>query len=120
MARDWQQTQRHFGVSHHFDLRQNFRNTLMQALGRETILVGPNLGPRELAERFGALARHHYHDTFPIWSEELEAELRREWGDGFDDSLERILTGWNSQYPRPHEQQQQQPSRPRREHGVRL
>ncbi len=99
LHRDWLQTQLHFGASHCFDLKQNFKHTLLQALGRQSIPVGANLTGDEKANRFGVAARHHYADVFPDWGPELERELRREWGKDFDEHQEAIKRGWESQIP---------------------
>lgn len=119
--RDWLQTQRHFGASHCFDLKQGFKNTILQIIGRQAILVGPNLKRKDQAHRFGAAARHHYADIFPKWSDEAELELRAHWGPDWDKHQAIIRLGWESQMPQVRQQPDRAPkNRKLVDHGVRF
>jgi hypothetical protein len=119
LARDWSQTQHHFGARHVFDLKVNLRTTLRQILGAEPIPVGPNLLPSERAHRFGATARHVFQDAYPNWCEGLEVELRREWGSNYSENLAAIRQGWESQNPQRRQAPDRAPQQKKRmSHGI--
>ena len=88
VRRDWQQTKHDLYLKGGHELNQTLRDTVRQAIGRESIPSNdrPN-PPRTMGEwedieraiRFGYSARGHYGPLYPIWSSELEAHLSRDW-----------------------------------------
>lgn len=79
--RDWDQTKHDFGGQEP-DTNQKIRNTVKQAVGKESIPARhqPTYDELEPAYRYGFGARSQYGEAYPEWDEELESRLRAEWG----------------------------------------
>src|SRR4051794_15599185 len=76
-ANDWEQTKRDFGSKDARELNQDVDDTLKQAVsgsdGEEN---------HDQAFRFGYAANRHYRSQFPTWNNDLDTQLRKDYGDG--------------------------------------
>ncbi len=93
--RDWTQT-KHDMKRDEPDLNQDVGDTVRQATGSRPIPPGnqPNFDADERAHRFGYGAREHYGSSYAEWNDDLERQLRGDWGDGWDASREAVRRGW--------------------------
>lgn len=100
MKRDWAQTKADFGGSAP-NLNQGVEDTIKQAVGTDAIpgpgqpnvsggIPAPNWERDEALARYGVGARLQYGMLYPLWSDELDATLAREWAEG----KHRILHDW--------------------------
>jgi hypothetical protein len=82
MKRDWDQTKHDFGGDEP-NTNQKIGNTVSQARGTETIPPRhvPTYEEAEPAYRFGHGARSIYGDEYPVWDDDLEVTLKRDWED---------------------------------------
>ena len=85
LKRDWEQTRHDLGMASGTDLHQHVSDTVMQALGEESIPPAhvPNAGTvwsDEAALRYGysAALGPNYHDHVE-WTPQLEIKLQRDW-----------------------------------------
>jgi hypothetical protein len=95
--RDWEQTKHDFGGDEP-DLDQDVDDTVGQAVGSRPIPPPgqPNFSEYEDAFRFGYGAQQHYGSRYSEWNEDLERELRRDFGDSdWDRCRPAIRHGWD-------------------------
>jgi hypothetical protein len=80
--RDWDQTKHDFGGKEP-DTDQDVNNTIKQAAGKEAIPPrgNPTYEEAERAYRLGYGARSQYGERYSSWNDELEDELKRDWGE---------------------------------------
>ncbi|HKR62112.1 MAG TPA: hypothetical protein VJZ00_00160 [Thermoanaerobaculia bacterium] len=78
-ARDWEQTKHDFGSDKARDLDQDVGDTVRQATG-----VGDGFSNHEDAFRFGYAAQRQYKMKHPSWNNDLETQLRNDYGTSFD------------------------------------
>lgn len=78
--RDWDQTKHDLGAKLP-NLKQNVGDTISQAMGKEPIppKYTPNFEDVEYGYRFGYGARNQYGAQYPIWNEDLEQTLQKDW-----------------------------------------
>ena len=100
--RDWEQTKHDVGGDGR-DLDQDVDDTLSQAVGRQPIPSRnrPTFERDESALRFGYGARRQYRDTYPEWNDQLQARLRADWEETYQDPNEEwqqyqsaVRRGW--------------------------
>ena len=98
--RDWDQTKHDLGGNRP-DTDQDVDNTVKQAAGKEAIPPRgePTFENHEHAYKFGYGARSKYQGRHPRWDENLETQLREDWGDAddWDNNLPYIRKGWEYQ-----------------------
>ncbi len=78
-ANDWEQTKHDFGSKTDRDLNQDVDDTLKQAAGSRDAFEN-----HEQAFRFGYAAQRHYKTKYPTWNNDLESQLRNDYGTDFD------------------------------------
>lgn len=76
---DWEQTKRDFGSKTARELGQDVDDTLKQAAG-----ASDGFENNEQAFRFGYAAQRQYKTKYPTWNDELETQLRTDYGTDFD------------------------------------
>ena len=98
--RDWDQTKHDLG-GREPDTDQDVDATVKQAAGKQPIPPRgqPTYEEVEDAYRFGYGARRHYSNQYSTWDPELEAELRRDWRETYNDRdwsnyRDPIRRGW--------------------------
>jgi hypothetical protein len=78
-ANDWEQTKNDFGSKTDRDLKQDVDDTVKQAaVGKE------GAENHEQAFRFGYAAQRQYKTKYPTWNNDLETQLRTDYGTDFD------------------------------------
>src|ERR1041385_4035771 len=78
-ANDWEQTKNDFGSKTDRDLKQDVDDTVKQAaVGAE------GAENHEQAFRFGYAAQRQYKTKYPAWNNDLETQLRKDYGTDFD------------------------------------
>jgi hypothetical protein len=95
--RDWEQTKHDFGGDEP-DLDQNVDDTVGQAVGSRPMPPAgtPNFEDYESAFRFGHGARQQYGSKYHVWNDDLESELRRDYGDeDWDRYGPAVRRGWD-------------------------
>ena len=99
--RDWDQTKHDFGA-HKPDTNQNVGDTVKQAAGKEAIPPRgvPTYEDTEDAYRFGYGARSEYGKRFTRWDDRLEAQLKQDWNETYNDRdwvsyRDSIRHGWD-------------------------
>jgi hypothetical protein len=78
-ANDWEQTKHDFGSKTARDLKQDVDDTAKQAAGSPDAFEN-----HEQAFRFGYAANRHFHSQYPTWNNDLETQLRKDYGTDFD------------------------------------
>lgn len=78
-ANDWEQTKSDFGSKSARDMDQDVDDTIKQAMGSDDAFEN-----REQAFRFGYAAQSHFHDRYPEWNDELDAQLRNDYHGDYD------------------------------------
>ncbi|HEX6158656.1 MAG TPA: hypothetical protein VF111_00725 [Thermoanaerobaculia bacterium] len=78
-ANDWEQTKHDFGSDRARDLNQDVDDTLKQAAG-----APGGFENNEQAFRFGYAAQRQYKTKHPTWNNDLETQLRNDYGSDFD------------------------------------
>ena len=76
---DWEQTKRDFGSKNARELGQDVDDTLKQAAG-----ASDGFENNEQAFRFGYGAQQQYKTKYPKWNDELETQLRNDYGSDYD------------------------------------
>lgn len=92
-ANDWEQTKADFGSKTARDMDQDVDDTLKQMAGSDDAFEN-----REQAFRFGHAAQLHYKKKYPKWNDELDASLRRDYGDRFDADRPYIRHAYEYRY----------------------
>jgi hypothetical protein len=78
-ANDWEQTKNDFGSKTDRDLKQDVDDTVKQAAaGAE------GAENHEQAFRFGYAAQRQYKTKYPTWNDDLERQLRSDYGANWD------------------------------------
>ena len=92
-ANDWEQTKRDFGSKTDRDLGQDVDDTVKQAAsgagGAEN---------HEQAFRFGYAAQRQYKTKYPTWNNDLETQLRNDYGADFDRDRSYIRHAYEYRY----------------------
>ena len=98
--RDWDQTKHDLGGNRP-DTDQDVDNTVRQAAGKEAIPPRgqPTFEDHEPAYKFGYGARSKYQGKYTQWDPNLEAQLRKDWGDvdDWEENRAHIRKGWEFQ-----------------------
>jgi hypothetical protein len=90
---DWEQTKHDFGSDKARDLKQDVGDTVKQAAtgsdGAEN---------HEQAFRFGYAAQRQYKSQYPTWNNDLETQLRSDYGNEFDRDRSFIRHAYEYRY----------------------
>src|ERR1043165_8237436 len=93
---DWEQTKHDFGSDKARDLNQDDGDTIRQAT------TGTDRDDRfeshEPAFRFGYAAQRNYQSKYPTWNNELETNLRKDYGNDFDKDRDYIRRAYDYKY----------------------
>ncbi len=76
---DWEQTKHDFGSKSARDLKQDVDNTVKQATGAPDAFEN-----HEQAFRFGYAAQRQYKTKYPTWNDDLDTQLRKDYGTDYD------------------------------------
>jgi len=76
---DWEQTKKDFGSKSARELDQDVDNTVKQAVGAKD-----GIENHEQAFRFGYAAQRHYKTQYPTWNDDLDKQLRSDYGSDYD------------------------------------
>ena len=76
---DWEQTKRDFGSKSARDLDQDVDDTVKQAAGADDRFEN-----HEQAFRFGYAAQRQYKTQYPAWNDDLDRQLRSDYGADYD------------------------------------
>jgi hypothetical protein len=76
---DWEQTKHDFGSKNARDLNQDVDDTVKQAAGADD-----GFENHEQAFRFGHAAQGQYRGSHPTWNDELDSQLRNDYGSDYD------------------------------------
>jgi hypothetical protein len=76
---DWEQTKRDFGSNNARELGQDVDDTVKQAAGSSDSFEN-----HEQAFRFGYAAQRQYKMKYPTWNNELDTQLRNDYGSDYD------------------------------------
>ncbi len=98
--RDWEQTKSRFRRDEGPNPEQTAGETLAQMSGQDPVFEAD-----EPAFRYGYGAAHYYRDR--DWNDELEGELRANYGGMWEPARDNIRAGWD--YARPGAQERFQP-----------
>ena len=100
--RDWEQTKHDFGSKNARDLDQDAGDTVRQATtgGTGSSASERSFEDHEPAFRFGHAARRHYGTQHAKWNDDLDRNLRNDYGSTYDrdrDSIRRAYEyDWSS------------------------
>ncbi|HET7437021.1 MAG TPA: hypothetical protein VFN10_20090 [Thermoanaerobaculia bacterium] len=78
-SRDWEQTKHDFGVKNARELGQDADDTVKQAAG-----ATDGFDTHEDAFRFGYAAQSQYKTKHPTWNNDLDTQLRNDYGASYD------------------------------------
>lgn len=78
-ANDLEQTKHDFGSKTARDLDQGVPDTVKQAAGTPDAFAN-----QEQAFRFGYAAQSHYKTKYPKWNDDLDKQLRSDYGTDYD------------------------------------
>ena len=90
---DWEQTKNDFGSSSARDLKQDVDNTVKQAVGAPGAVEN-----HEQAFRFGYAAQSHYKKQYPAWNNDLDTQLRKDYGSDYDRDRPYIRHAYDYRY----------------------
>lgn len=90
---DWEQTKHDFGSKTARDLNQDVDDTVKQAAGSED-----GFENREQAFRFGHAAQSQYRTKHPAWNDELDKNLRQDYGTDYDRDRNYIRHAYEYKY----------------------
>jgi hypothetical protein len=76
---DWEQTRRDFGSKNARELNQDVDDTVKQATGAPDAFEN-----HEQAFRFGYAAQNQYKAKYPVWNNDLDTQLRKDYGSDYD------------------------------------
>jgi len=105
---DWEQTKRDFGSKKARELNQDVDDTVKQAAGASDAFEN-----HEQAFRFGYAAQRHYKTKFPMWNNDLEKQLRNDYGMDFDRDRSYIRHAYEYRFGGPSSSEQRDESRGR-------
>src|SRR5205085_12197711 len=92
-SNDWEQTKHDFGSKSARDLDQDVDNTVKQASGTED-----PFSRHEPAFRFGYAAQRHYKTKYPTWNNDLDTQLRKDYGTEYDRDRSYIRHAYEYRY----------------------
>ena len=95
---DWEQTKHDFGSKTAPDLNQNANDTVKQAAGKESTARGANFDTYEPAFRFGYAAQRNFKSQYPAWNNDLDAQLRKDYGSDYDRDRDYIRRAYEYRY----------------------
>lgn len=90
---DWEQTKHDFGSKSAPDLKQDVDDTIKQATGSEDPFTR-----HEQAFRFGYGAQQHYRSKYPKWDNDLDRQLRADYGSDYDRDRDYIRYAYDYRY----------------------
>lgn len=93
-ANDWEQTKHDFGSKTSRDLDQDVDDTVKQATGSRDAFEN-----HEQAFRFGYAAQRHYRSQYPTWNNELDTQLRKDYGTDYERDRAFIRHAYEYRYP---------------------
>ena len=82
---DWEQTKHDFGSKTARDLKQDVPDTVKQAAGTPDAFEN-----HEQAFRFGYAAQSQYKKQYPTWNNDLDTQLRRDYGNEYEKDRDYI------------------------------
>jgi len=91
---DWEQTKRDFGSNNARELNQDVDDTLKQAVSGSD-----GAENHEQAFRFGYAANRHYKAQYPTWNNDLETQLRKDYGNDYDRDRSFIRHAYEYRWP---------------------
>jgi opacity protein-like surface antigen len=92
---DWEQTKHDFGSKTAPDLKQDVDNTVRQATGSEDPFAR-----HEQAFRFGYGAQRHFGSQYKTWNDDLDKQLRTDYGSDYDRDRDYIRYAYEYKYDR--------------------
>lgn len=90
---DWDQTKHDFGSKTAPDLKQDVDDTVKQMAGSEDPFER-----HEQAFRFGYGAQRHYRSQYPTWNNDLDRQLRSDYGSEYDRDRDYIRYAYEYRY----------------------
>ncbi len=90
---DWEQTKHDFGSKTAPDLKQDVDDTVKQMAGSEDPFER-----HEQAFRFGYGAQRHYRSQYPTWNNDLDRQLRSDYGSEYDRDRDYIRYAYEYRY----------------------
>ena len=78
-SNDWEQTKHDFGFKTARDLGQDVDDTVKQATGASDAFEN-----HEQAFRFGYAAQRNFKTQYPNWNNDLDTQLRKDYGPEYD------------------------------------
>lgn len=95
---DWEQTKHDFGSKNARDLDQDVPDTVRQATGTQTNATEDTFESRENAFRFGHHAQRHYGSKHSKWNDDLDRNLRNDYGTDYDRDRNYIRHAYEYRY----------------------
>ena len=93
-SNDWEQTKHDFGSKTARDLGQDADDTVKQAAGTRDAFEN-----HEQAFRFGYAAQRNYRSKYPTWNNDLDTQLRTDYGADYDRDRAFIRQAYEYRYP---------------------
>lgn len=93
-SNDWEQTKHDFGSKTARDLGQDADDTVKQAVGTPDAFEN-----HEQAFRFGYAAQRNYRAKYPTWNNDLDTQLRTDYGADYDRDRGFIRHAYEYRYP---------------------
>ena len=90
---DWEQTKHDFGSNTARELNQDAGDTVKQAVGADDAFQN-----HEQAFRFGYAAQSNYKKQYPTWNDDLDAQLRKDYGTDYDRDRVDIRRAYEYRY----------------------
>jgi len=107
-SNDWEQTKHDFGSKTARDLGQDVDDTVKQATGASDAFEN-----HEQAFRFGYAAQRHFKTQYPNWNNDLDTQLRKDYGSEYDRDRSFIRQAYEYRYGTPSSSEQRDESRSR-------
>lgn len=95
-SRDWEQTKHDFGSKKAPDLNQDAGDTVRQATAGAA--KAANFSDHEPAFRFGYAAQQNYKSKHPSWNNDLDQQLRNDYGADYDRDRDFIRHAYDRKY----------------------
>ena len=92
-SNDWEQTKHDFGSKTARDLDQDVDDTVKQATGTEDAF-----SKHEPAFKFGYAAQRQYKTQHPQWNNDLDTQLRTDYGSDYDRDRDDIRRAYEYRY----------------------
>ena len=90
---DWEQTRHDFGSNTARELNQDAGDTVKQAVGADDAFEN-----HEQAFRFGYAAQSQYKKQYPTWNDDLDTQLRKDYGTDYDRDRSDIRRAYEYRY----------------------